>query len=567
MKTVTTNRSIPIHINVYRINMIGLFPRINIAENPFCAFTATDMIHFKILPLKGQEWLLRALFPLARNQQEYGLPSYFLAMLRKINPSNSVKIFKIAFSRFLADNIKKRRFEELGTSPNLLNNTNLTRRPVCLESILVFPILKIQNHFYRRKNFSLSANLSCLSRQLSFLASAKKFLLLDKPNKENLSQLYPDKLLERKENMRLTIIDGGVEEQTLSQLYPKSETLSRKYIPQKDFIREIIQNQGINLENFKLHPIFPTLSKNEKNLFRYHLKQIEKETDGNTQVDPCESGIKKDNRAGLIAAITKIVPSKAKKKRTKVTKAVLTRESLKGLVFLGIEAIVLYLSHSFYFQFGFNKLLSWGSASVVEGSYTILSSSQSFGLKTLKWLVFIYSAFSVSYSSFINDPALKKRLDLSNDRIIRKQATIAQINKDLASARADKATIRQAEKGYIEYGKITKGLKNLEVPKRHNELTIKKLKDDLARAKAELDSLQEKSSVKKIFTWENFKNLETKTHSFIFLMLLLQIISSSFIGSICATLRAYINQKEKQRKKRISKGESYGHVPSYISVQ
>lgn len=475
--------------------------------------------------------------------------------------------FKIAFSRFLADNIEKRRFEELGTSPNLLNNTNLTWRPVCLESILVFPILKIQNHFYRRENFSLSTNLSCLSRQLSFLALAKKFLLPDKPNKENLSQLYPDKLLERNENMRLTIINGGVEDQTLSELYPKSETLSRKYIPQKDFIREIIQNQGINLENFKLHPIFSTLSKNEKNLFRYHLKQIEKEADSSTQVYSNKSEVKKKKKGGVLAAITKIIFGKAKKKTTKITKAVLTRESLKGLIFLGIEAIVLYLSHSFYFQFGFNRLLSWGSASVVEGSYTILSGSQSIGLKALKWLVFIYSAFSVSYNSFINDPALKKRLDLSNDRIIRKQAEISQITKDLASARADKATIRQAEIGYIEYGKITKGLKNLEAPKRHNELTISKLKTDLARAKAELDGLQEKSSVKKIFTWQNFKSLETKTHSFIFLMLLLQIISSSFIGSICNTLRTYINQKEKQNRKRNSKGDLYGHVPSYISVQ
>ncbi|MCB9063268.1 MAG: hypothetical protein H6622_17215 [Halobacteriovoraceae bacterium] len=485
-------------------------------------------------------------------------------LTRNLVPKKFGKKFKIAFYKILADNRKKQGSEKTAIFSNPLNNTNLSWRPVCLQTIVVSQISKIQNHFFHYLNRLTNFLLNFKSSFSTIESSNSKFEALFRVVSFFEYMNFPVERPAKDLDMRMDDYKGQLSGFDSNILYLDSTKLNKTQQDSNDFqvnlaswAREFIKIQKLTKENLKHSSDFKRCSTRQKQAIYYQLRK--KETRN-----------QKKNRGEISLNFLPFkISFKAKRKsktQTKVTKAILTRESLKALIFIGIEAIVLYLSHSFYFQFGFNKLLSWGSASVVEGSYTILSGSQSLGLKALKWLVFIYSAFSVSYSSFVNDPALKKKLDLSNDRIIRKQAQIARINKDLNSAREDKAVIRQAEKGYIEYGKITKGLKNLEVPKRQADETISRLNSELIKAKEELDNLQARNSVKKVFTWENFKSLETKTHSFILLMLLLQVISSSFISSICSTLRSYFIQKEKLNKKK-NKGEFYGHVPSYISVQ
>ncbi len=286
------------------------------------------------------------------------------------------------------------------------------------------------------------------------------------------------------------------------------------------------------------------------------------------------------------------------KKEAQITKSRLLKESTKLVLFLIIEAAILKFSHEFYLKMGLTIIWAWSFAFMIEAAYTILSSESKLELRVLRAALFLFSAFTVCYSSFINDSALQKNLKWRDEKVLNQSAQI-QALENMRSRKlgqrslARKSThqkietinlqVKQLESRMDYYKRVgdESSLKVLSIEKykklnKKAELQsfktsgisrkISSLDSKIEASRLKLEGLKSKHSQSKILSWSNFKALELNTYVWMSLMLILQLVSSCFIKSICLTVVAYINQKNKIKKKT-EKRNFNGYSSPYFNVQ
>lgn len=362
--------------------------------------------------------------------------------------------------------------------------------------------------------------------------------------------------------MSLTIIDGNKSYENYSNV----KRLSRKKKRKKETILKIISEKGITLEDFRFHPIFQTLDKNDKNLFRYHLKRLS--TKNEVRVSTRVKKRKKIRRSN--------------KKSINLTKSLIAKEGFKFSLFLMIEAAILNFSHHFYLKLGVTLAWAWVFAFLVEGTFSVFASEKSFASKGLKTIVFLFSAFTVCYGSFVNDKGLKRKLNWDAVNIKSKEEHINQLERQLSRRSLEQenqknnilkkedaiqSQINQLDRRIEEYR--SQGNKNLikrlsieRYSKLEEKIALRNQKNSsldrntsqienkIRTLKDEITNLRKEKSTKKIISWKNFKSLELNTYVWMALMLILQVASAFFIKSVSETASAFAKKARKKRDSR-----------------
>lgn len=474
------------------------------------------------------------------NTNRTQIPDHFF-FVRQTWPEN---LFSLELKKNSIENCYRRKSEELRPSPDLLNSTNLTWRPVCLSTILVFDFSKIQQHFHQAEKFLFPENLSQFRQLKSFLATAKNFLSQGIEINFGLAQLYPAKFLERILNMRLTIVNGGEKGRTLSQIYPENKNLSRNYLSQKKFICEVIQKENISLENFKSHPIFSTLSKNEKNLFRYHLKK-------------------------LSPSFETVTPVLKRKKASQKRKGVVNFKvaSLLMLPVLFSEFIILTFSYLFYIDLGFKLPIALMAAFSVELFFMATSGSTRKFLQVLRWVIFAYSAFTVCYSTYANDPKIKA-LDSSKSQSLKGlEYQLAQKKKTSKALLKQQAGIFADMEIYRKNELVSKGRQNVAKEKAEVREAIVKNNHEIVTLISGITQMKLSHANHSMFSKENLTLIELRSWCVMVFLALIQLLSSVCTNEFCHSLRDFQKKRKRKFKNRSSKGESYALQGAHITVQ
>lgn len=460
-------------------------------------------------------------------------------LTRNLVPETLGKKFKIAIYDFLADNIKKRRSEEIEPSPDLLNTINLTGGQSCLQTIVVSQFFKIYHQFSNLKQRTFHSFSVQIHQNFSWPNLTDLFCI---ELNINSAQYQVAEFLKKELKMDFRVIEGGLSDkfqQNSAEIQPGINNSAKKYSSRKDFALSFIKKTKVNLTNFSSHEAYKFLSKNEKDAVRYYLK-------------------KDDSYSKELA------PKKTTKKKTKKREVLeLKTASVLMIPVICSECIILTFSYLFYMDLGFSLAISLMAAISVEIFFMASSGSTKLFLRSLRWVIFCYSAFTVSYSTYIKDPKIlsykQSNLEVIKGleyRLRKKRNYSASLEKQQAAILADMEVYRKNEL-------VSKGRAKLAGEKNLLRTEVIKTDSEISSLINQINLMKENNTKRSVFSKENMQLVEVRSWVVMFFLTLIQFLSSIFTSEFCTSFRNY---KKKNKQKR-SKGEFYGHVPSYISVQ
>lgn len=403
-------------------------------------------------------------------------------------------------------------------SPSL-NNTNLRRRPVCLESILVFSFPKIQYHFslnYFSQIFPFSG---VFSSKKNFSARAE-FFSASETELNFFSLLFSAaEFLKRELKMQLYSINGGLAPQNSAEFQLKNKKFScdlknsaGTYNKRKDFALNFIQNNRISLENFSSHPLFPGLTKNEKDSIRYYLKK---------------------------ESPKKIIETSKKSRGVEKQKK---KQSTKGLSLLlipigAVEAAICLLSAKFYLSLGLSPILAYTLALAVESFYMASSAMSNFKFQILRLLILGYSIFTVAYSNLTTDSNLIKERETVAYQITQKEQELASLGGSLKSLNLEKSVFLNSLEAYNKEKYISRGIKNVTPELKRIDAKKVPLEQKVFQARKDLELLKQKQLRASSFTLNTFTKLQISTIAIIIGFMIVQLCTSLFLPSSLSALK------------------------------
>ena len=483
-----------------------------------------------------------------------------LSFLPKVRGSN----FKFAFLNDLAENNKKRKSREIGPSLLLLNATNLQERPVCLKEIISPPHSYSHQFFHFLEKNLYSAKSKLYSAFDSFESPVEwSSLIVD-------SSIHSVEYLKKGANMQTLVYESLLSSVDSTHSIQESTSLNRTQQNYAQWAREFINTHRLKRGECKNITAFQKLPKSKKQAIYYQLRKNQ----------DLEKKISRPRTSELLQSSQSLF--KKSKKRGVITNSKLLKDSTKLVLFILIEAAILNFSHNFYLKMGLGILWAWAFAFLIEATFTVLTGEKQLSLKLLRIAIFFFSAFTICYSTYVNDPFLQSRISWKESEITSQKSRISELERRLfrevqnkklilKSAQLKAATtfnqIKQLDQRMNYYKSVgdSYGLKKLSIEryKKLNEIThlqtprtidsdkrINILEAKLDASRENLISLEAIQSKSRIISWENFKSLELNTYVWMSLMLILQVASSFFITSVSRTFKTYFKQKDKQQRKR-----------------
>lgn len=448
----------------------------------------------------------------------------------KVEPYIKGNCFLLAKKRILPENIEiegPRNFDITRTFPQL----TLIGGQSCLEFILIRHSSKIYHHFLNHYAKSIQSFSVRCSQNLNFFK--QKFFFEFKEQKLNINLAIFSFAEFRKKELRMDfrVIEGGLAsefQQNSTNIQLKNKNSARIYSSRKKFALDFIKKSEIKLSNLSKNEDYKYLSKNEKDAIRYYLKKDE-----------------------YYAQDKKI---KIRKKKTKKNRGSLDIRIAVSLLIPVIfsEYIILTFSYLFYLSLGFSISISIVAATSVELFFMITSGSKKLLFQSLRWLIFSYSAFTVCYSTFINDPqvtSLKKTIILELKHL---EFRLNQQKKISSSLEIQQQQITADMDVYRRNEMVTLGRKRLSKEKKLIKKSITLNENKIESLMEKISALKQSQLKKGPFSKENIDLVEIRTWSVMFFLTLIQLLSS-----ICTNEFSHSFRKFAQKKKRNKKKESF----------
>jgi len=434
------------------------------------------------------------------------------------------------------ENLRRQGLEEIEASSSPLNATNRIRGQSCLESILVFSSIKIYSKLLFTNislNFPFSASFSSRKK---FSSPAK--LISARGDELNFGMLHfsAAKFLKKELNMQLYCIHGGLSDQNSAQIQLENKKFSCNnknsagiYRKRKNFALEFIQKNNIALENFSTHADFPSLTKNEKDSIRYHLKK----------------------RIPQVIKSTSLPVQQKKKGRVEKLSSSL---ALILIPIFSVEVVICLLSARFYTSLGIESQLAFTLAIAVECFYMASSAMTGMRFKGLRLIILAYSIFTVGYSNLISDSNLINEKEAIKYQITQKETTLGRLEGDLDSLRSKEKVFIASMEGYNQEKYISRGLKNVTPLLDQIEKRKTPIKNKVAKLQIQLSELKKTQREANGFTFNSLSKLQISTYAIIIGFIIVQICSSVFLSpslnSLGQIYKKIINQIKRFQRTR-----------------
>lgn len=419
----------------------------------------------------------------------------------------------------------------------------------CLLTILSLSASKIQYQFTR--NIFLLPYLSNCYLQI-FLVKLKKLNLINKfsllENGFSISELinssicyveppiFTSELSDRKVNMQNNEYNRVIKNEESNVLTLDSLITHSNSLTNAQWAKQFIRTNGISHLNFKTHIEYINLPKSPRKRAVYdqlNLKRKKELQNESEKLCSSKKSIEIDNK--------------------KIGWGELSISSLKFITAILIEKLILSRSFLFFTSLNFTVQDSWLTAIIIELCYMITSAIKGKYALFLNILIYIYSAFTICFSSYVNDSAIK---NFDKDQTIK----LAQIRKKLErehqvwkNNNKERIDILHASERFTGLGELSKGKAVLSDRRKALKASEKLNKATIEELETRLETLTSKTLNKTEFSKENLKLLSSKTIATMSMFLLIQILSAYFTRSFFRTITTYINQNKELQKRQPKK--------------
>jgi hypothetical protein len=431
--------------------------------------------------------------------------------------------------------IYKRKSERMSVL-SLFLNTETSTESLCLRQILplfaskIYPKIK-RNPFYHptfaykasalyqlrktelKNNFSLNGN------GISTSAEIKSFFY------HYVLPFFTSELPRRGVNMETAdYIDNSVESES-NILTLKTKFEERPSESNALWAKKYIAKNRINHNNFKTNIAYISLSKSKKKRAIYDQINLSRKKSINITKNK-RSGKELVNRGSLPSAILKMITA------------------------LIIEKLILSRSFMFFTALNFSFSDSILSALAIELCYMITSAMKGNTARALNIAIYLYSAFTICFSSYISDSSIQAFNNGKKQEIKVLESKIERAETDRESILLEKRDILEKSNRYTELGVLTHGENKLlarrnSVQKREHELSQK-----LNKLEQKMLLLKNNTKTMSTFTLEKIKLIGYETHAVMAMFLLLQVLSAYLARSSFETLGAYVSNNKRSKRKK-----------------
>lgn len=423
---------------------------------------------------------------------------------------------------FLADNYEKQGLGKLAGFPSPLNNTNLYKRSVCLRKILFFSTKKIHRQLLSKinKNRLLTVNNS------NFEWTYSSFKLLTSQLMKNdhclLDVEFPkeDKTVETTGNKGTTTVEL---DNVLDFFQGHSTPTRQKRNNNGQLARDLIKKYRLTRENIKHSEDFKNFPRTIKKAIYYQFSKEEK-------ADTKEK-------------------SKARPKKKKGSQPLSFHvASLLMIPVFSSEILILNFSYEYY---DFPLVFAILAAVTVELFFMITSGSPKAIIRFLRVPIYIFSIFTVCYSTYQNDHKirdfsarsmdqinfLKQELEENKNRVSLLKTQLKGVFKDMEVYRANEM--------------VTKGRRELASEKKDLNTQIKST-NDVIRSLREKIALEENKNINRsAFSKENLGLVEVKTWAIMVFFMIIQFLSSLCTQLFCESYRYKFKKKKRNKNKKM----------------
>jgi len=318
--------------------------------------------------------------------------------------------------------------------------------------------------------------------------------------------------------VNLTIINGGLGEQNFSKNFPNPFQTEKKEQSRKEFALNFIKESKLSYSNLTKSFKFKNLKKKDQALIRYYLKK--------------NSQVKSENKSKKAIKKTKIINFKI--------------ASFIPFATIAAEYMIISFSFMFYKQIGFSITESFVAACIVELFFMILAACDKKSLSKLKWIVFIYSAFTVSYFTYSSDPNLKEYVLAPSKKIERLEGKLAAKFDELKQLKEREGQLRLIMQVYTDNELVTKGLKKTEKERFSISESKSRVNQDIREIENEIDLKTNENIRKSIFSWGAFESVQMRTVGSIFFFILIQLLSAVMTTEFFKSLRYFLKNQKKE---------------------
>lgn len=339
--------------------------------------------------------------------------------------------------------------------------------------------------------------------------------------------------------MRLVSTNGSLIDQNSAEFLPNSANFDffqqnspRPYTKRKDFSKNFIREHKLTLANCSKNKEFLELSKNEKSSIRYYLH-------------------KKDQ-----------VKQRTKQKKPKTNKQSRGVLGLKLTSFLMLptfmaEALILSFSYLFYISLGFNQLLAITSAFCVEFFFMATSGGQKATFQALRWLIYAFSVFTVTFSIYVNDPKVKEYNEGLTNKLSHLSGQLHIQKEHLKDLHGQRIGLAADMEVYRRNELITKGRKQLSKEKEQLRVDISDTQLKITSLMDQISNLKASKANTGTFSWSYLKRVEIQSWSLIIFLALIQFLSSVCTSEFGKSLTKYITKNKHKTRMLKTKGRYF----------
>ena len=461
-------------------------------------------------------------------------------------------LFSLALKHDLIQYLKRRGFKELITSLNPLNTTNLIlqRRSECLLAILL--VLNFKRHSIIQKISVFLKNLirpplgliNNFSNFESICSTVERLLLnlsLVGPSVVKFESLHKDLKMHNSDQQGSLIPQNS---NLLKFISINSNHNQGKLTSNAQKAKDFILQHRLTKETIKHSAAFKDLDPRLKQSIYFQLRKQE----------PLSQN------PGL-ANLPSITGHRAIAKKSK-TPPSLKSASLLMIPTILAECLLLTFSYLFYLELGFSFGLACCAALCVELFFMLASGSKKMLLQTLRWIIFGYSAFTVSYSTYINDPNIKSAAKQSEQQMAHLEYQLEQ-QKQVANNLMQKQQALMADLAvYRQHNLVTRGRGVLSKEQDFIANGIKENQLAITALISQIGDLKQAQIGHSVFAFANLKVVEMRTWVVIMFLALIQLLSSICTNEFANSYRNY--QSKRKHKKFYFKGDKDGASATYI---
>jgi hypothetical protein len=203
------------------------------------------------------------------------------------------------------------------------------------------------------------------------------------------------------------------------------------------------------------------------------------------------------------------------------------------------------------------------AAASVELFFMLASGLSKIRFQTLRWIIFLYSAFTVCYSTYISDP---KIIDFKNHE----QQLLLNLNKQLNQHQFVSKSLWKQQDGLLADMEVYR--KNELISVGHNKLASEKaqLKKSIELNEVKIANISSKISEitlaeinRGVFSPKNLLLIEVRTWSVMAFLILIQLLSSVCMNEFSKSLKS---RTKKRKRNTHNKQETYEATHQQLAI-